>query len=192
MANFFRSLGSHSVLVKTTWTEELHLALIRLTDSQWGLIVIHSQPHQDVMDHRDGGLWRKTLDGPWKMLDRPQGRTLPSTVAPATCAAEVPVASTSTSATTSTATAVASATTTTTAAEARHLCELRRNNLLSLAQNLDKVSGHLHVALGEVGEGGTLGTGTTSSTDSVNVVLDVVWHVVVDDEGDVLDICLIV
>lgn len=106
MANFFRSLGSHSVLVKTTWTEELHLALIRLTDSQWGLIVIHSQPHQDVMDHRDGGLWRKTLDGPWKMLDRPQGRTLPSTVAPATCAAEVPVASTSTSATTSTATAV--------------------------------------------------------------------------------------
>lgn len=34
----------------------------------------------------------------------------------------------------------------------------------------------------------TLGTGSTSSADSMNVILNRVWKIVVDDEANVLDI----
>lgn len=40
----------------------------------------------------------------------------------------------------------------------------------------------------EVGVGGASATGTTRSTDAVNVVLDAVGHVVVDHVADVLDV----
>jgi hypothetical protein len=60
--------------------------------------------------------------------------------------------------------------------------------LLGLSQDDEKVSGLLSVVLGEVGVSGTLGAGSTSSTDSVDIVLGVGGVVVVDNEVDTLDI----
>lgn len=48
-----------------------------------------------------------------------------------------------------------------------------------LSQDVDQVSGLLGVVSGEVGVRDTLGTSTTGTTDSVDIVLDVVGEAVV-------------
>ncbi len=47
---------------------------------------------------------------------------------------------------------------------------------------------HLHVLGGDKVDGNTLPTETTTSTDPVDVVLLAGWQVVVDDQGDLLDV----
>lgn len=63
----------------------------------------------------------------------------------------------------------------------RHLHDLGGVESLNLSQGANVVVGN------EV-DGNTLSTETTTSTDSVDVVLLVAWQVVVDNQGDLLDI----
>lgn len=63
------------------------------------------------------------------------------------------------------------------------------NGLVSLSHNLAQVSTQFGVVVGEQRHSSTRGTGSASSSDSVNVILNVSWHVVVDHVGDTLDIC---
>ena len=44
---------------------------------------------------------------------------------------------------------------------------------------------------GEEGDGSTHLSGTTSTTDAVNVVLGVVWVIVVEDVGNIADIFMV-
>lgn len=73
---------------------------------------------------------------------------------------------------------------------ASHLLELRRDDLVGLAQDRAQVSRSLGVLAGEERDGGAAGARTSRTTDAVDIVLDVVGEVVVDDVGDVLDICI--
>jgi hypothetical protein len=62
-----------------------------------------------------------------------------------------------------------------------HLLDLGAVELLDLSHHADIVSGD------EV-DGNTLTSETTTTTDAVNVVLTVGWEIVVDDQGNLLDI----
>jgi hypothetical protein len=68
-------------------------------------------------------------------------------------------------------------------------CQENSHVGLGLFQNGEELSRLLRVVGSEVGVRDTSVTGSTSSTDSVNVVFTVVGEVVVDDVFDVLDIC---
>ncbi len=62
-----------------------------------------------------------------------------------------------------------------------HLLDLSAVELLNLAHHADIISGD------EV-DGNTLTSETSTTTDSVDVVLTVGWKIVVDDQGNLLDI----
>lgn len=68
------------------------------------------------------------------------------------------------------------------------LQQLWWNGLVGLSHNTNKGGTKGLVVLSEERDGSTSGTGSTSSTDSVDVVLNVTWHVVVDNVVDTLDI----
>lgn len=63
----------------------------------------------------------------------------------------------------------------------RHLLDLGAVELLNLTH-------HAHIVGGNEVDGNTLTTETTTTTDTVNVVLAVGGQVVVDDQGDLLDV----
>ena len=126
------------------------------------------------------------------------------------CALTVTAAVATTAVATTTASATAATSTATTAAataELGNLEQLRRDNLLGVLENLDEVLGaacrgqfdsHRQyrkdrreersetkerltaLVRSDVRVGGTLGTGSSGTSDTVNVVLDTVRHVVVD------------
>jgi type VI protein secretion system component VasK len=91
----------------------------------------------------------------------------------------------------SAATATASATTTsaTTATEAGALTSDRleegRNLLVGLLEEIQEVTNHAAVATIEEGCSNSSVSSTSSTTDPVNVVVNVGWKIVVDDVGDV-------
>lgn len=58
---------------------------------------------------------------------------------------------------------------------------------LSAVKLLD-FSHHTDILCGDEVDGNTLSSETTSTTDSVDVVLSVGWKIVVDDQGNLLDI----
>jgi hypothetical protein len=60
--------------------------------------------------------------------------------------------------------------------------------LVCLAEELDKVTNDVLVATIEEGSGNTSVTGATSTTDTVNVIINVRWEVKVDNVGNVGDI----
>jgi hypothetical protein len=62
-----------------------------------------------------------------------------------------------------------------------HLLDLRAVKLLNLAH-------HAHILSGNEVDGNSLTTETTATTDAVNVVLAISGEVVVDDQGNLLDI----
>jgi len=62
-----------------------------------------------------------------------------------------------------------------------HLLDLSAVELLDLAHHAD-------IICGDEVDGNTLTSETTTTTDSVDVVLTVGWEIVVDDQGDLLDI----
>lgn len=64
-----------------------------------------------------------------------------------------------------------------------------RNSLVGFSHNLTQVTSQLGVGLGEQRHSGTGGTGSSSSSDSMNIVLDVTRHVIVDNVGDTFDVC---
>eukprot|EP00042_Codosiga_hollandica_P029326 m.161670 g.161670 ORF g.161670 m.161670 type:complete len:106 (+) comp53043_c0_seq5:213-530(+) len=64
------------------------------------------------------------------------------------------------------------------------------HGLASLGQNGDQVIGDLLVARGEEGNGLSLLSGTTSPANAVDVVFDVRTHVVIDDEANILNVCI--
>lgn len=109
--------------------------------------------------------------------------TSSSTIATAAVATSSVTTTAATAASTTSASPASSATSAT-----AHLLQLGVDMLLGLSQDDEKVSGLLSVVLGEVGVSGTLGAGSTSSTDSVDIVLGVGGVVVVDNEVDTLDI----
>lgn len=67
-----------------------------------------------------------------------------------------------------------------------------RNGLVGLSHDFTEITTKLGVAVGEEGHGGTGGSSTAGSADTVDVVLDVAWHVVVDNVGDALDVWMLV
>lgn len=94
--------------------------------------------------------------------------------------------------TTTTATAgatTASATSTTEASTlAGNVLEERWNLLVGLLEELNEIANDTTVATVEEGSGDTSVTGTSSTTDSVDVVIDIGWEIVVDDVGNVWNI----
>lgn len=109
---------------------------------------------------------------------------LPTVAVAATATTERRVVGTGAEATTATTTASTVATATTTAAAATvaaHLLELRGNLGLGLAEDANKLPSLLAVVRGEVSVRSSLATGTTSTADTVDVVLAVVGEVVVDN-----------
>lgn len=62
------------------------------------------------------------------------------------------------------------------------------NVLVDTLQHLDQVTSGSRVALSEEGNGGTLLASTTGTTDTVNVVLNIVGKIKVDHELDVLNV----
>lgn len=123
-----------------------------------------------------------------RMKRRCRGRELhkarlpTATVAAAATTAADSVGTGAEAATATTASTEATAATTAAAATvAAHLLELRGNVRLGLAENADKLPSLLAVVRGEVSVRSSLGTGTTSTADTVDVVLAVVGEVVVDD-----------
>lgn len=77
------------------------------------------------------------------------------------------------STTASTATASSVTATASTAAVTGHLKELRVNWHFSLTEDGHKVTGLLRIVGREESDGSTLGTGTTSSTNTMDVILRV-------------------
>lgn len=70
--------------------------------------------------------------------------------------------------------------------------QFRRNRLVGLSHDFTKITAELGVAVGEEGDGGSRGSSTAGSADTVDVVLDVARHVVVDNVGDTLDVWMLV
>lgn len=66
--------------------------------------------------------------------------------------------------------------------------QLRWNGLVGFSHDFAEITTKLGVAVGEEGNSGTRGTSTAGSTDTMDVVLDVAGHVVVDHVGDTLDV----
>jgi hypothetical protein len=57
--------------------------------------------------------------------------------------------------------------------------------LISLLQEVNQITNDTSVAAVEESSGDTSVTGTSSTTDSVNVVINVGWEIVIDDMGDI-------
>jgi hypothetical protein len=66
--------------------------------------------------------------------------------------------------------------------------QLVGNGLAGFREDINQITGHTTVLRGEERVRGTRSAGTSGTTDSVDVILDVVRHVVVDDNFDVLNI----
>ena len=138
-------------------------------------------------------------------------RDLPATVAAQRSRVGCGVAAaTATAAPTAAASATAPTATTAATAVADHLGETGVNLLLGLSENSDQVTSllricgngsqismsqiivfwgkGLHTVSGEERDGGTLSTGTTSTADSVDIVLRVVGVVIVEDMSNVANI----
>lgn len=64
-----------------------------------------------------------------------------------------------------------------------------RNGLVGLSHDLTQVTTQFGVVVGEQRHGSTGSSSSSSSSDSVDVILNVTWHVVVDNVSDTLDIC---
>jgi hypothetical protein len=60
--------------------------------------------------------------------------------------------------------------------------------LVSLLQEVNQITNDASVAAVEESSGDTSVTGTSSTTDSMNVVINVSWEIVVDDMSDIGDI----
>jgi hypothetical protein len=63
-----------------------------------------------------------------------------------------------------------------------------RNLLLAFLHELDQFASNLLVFVGEKGSSQTIGSSTTSTADSVNVVIKVIWQIVVDDVLHIVDV----
>lgn len=61
--------------------------------------------------------------------------------------------------------------------------------MLGFSHDGDQRTAQTLVGLGEERDSGTCGTGSTGSTNSVNVVLNVTWHIIIDNVVDTLDVC---
>jgi hypothetical protein len=108
-------------------------------------------------------------------------------------AAEATTATHATNVTSSSAaTAAATATTSTAATEARALTgdglEELRNFLVGFLEQLDEVANNSTIATVEESGGDTSVSGTTGTTDAVDVVVNVGRKIVVDDVGNVRNI----
>jgi hypothetical protein len=60
--------------------------------------------------------------------------------------------------------------------------------LVSLLQEVNQITNDTSVAAVEESSGDTSVTGTSGTTDSMNVVINVGWKIVVDDMGDIRDV----
>ena len=70
----------------------------------------------------------------------------------------------------------------------KDLLQPSRNLLVSFSEELDKLAGDVFIATVEEGNRDTSVTRTTSTTDAVDVVINIRGQVIVDDVGDVRDI----
>jgi hypothetical protein len=88
-----------------------------------------------------------------------------------------------------TATTAATTSSTATAAEAgaltRNVLQKAGKFLVSLFEQFDQVSNNASIATVEEGGGETSVTGTTSTTDTMDIVVNVGWEIVVDNVGDI-------
>lgn len=104
------------------------------------------------------------------------------------------VSTTSASSTSTTAPASTTATTSTSVTNVRtkrssvKSLQLRRNFLLSFSHDLTQVTSQFGVGIGEERNSSTGGAGSSGTTNSVDIVLDVTGHVVVDHVSDTLDV----
>jgi len=87
-----------------------------------------------------------------------------------------------------TATAISSTSTTGRGITAR-LLKLSRHLLLRVTEELDEIFSVLRVVARKERDGGTLGTGTSSSSDTMDIILDIVGEIEVDDKLHILHIC---
>jgi len=71
---------------------------------------------------------------------------------------------------------------------ANHLLQLRVNTLLGLAQNIYEVTSLLRIVSSEEGDGGTMSTSTSCTTNPMDVILRIVGIVIVQNMGDVTNI----
>lgn len=69
-----------------------------------------------------------------------------------------------------------------------HIQQAGVDLLMGLLQDSDKLLGLLRIVHCEEGERRAGVSSTTSTTDTMDVVLDIVGEIVVDDEFDILDI----
>src|SRR5690606_37970461 len=69
------------------------------------------------------------------------------------------------------------------------LVELRRDVLLCGLEDLNQLLGKLEVVWGKETESNTLCSSSSSSADTMNIVLKAGWEIVVDDTFDIFDVC---
>ena len=60
--------------------------------------------------------------------------------------------------------------------------------MVSLLQEVNQITNDASVAAVEESGGDTSVTSTSSTTDSMNVVINVGWEIIVDDMGDIRDV----
>lgn len=97
----------------------------------------------------------------------------------------------STEATTATTTTVSSAATATTATSVRsHLCQFWWDFLFCFTQDTNQFTSTFVVCCCEESDCNTVCTGTTCTTDLMDIIFCVCWEIMVDNISDILDICL--
>ena len=69
------------------------------------------------------------------------------------------------------------------------MCIRDRDRLVGLSHDFAQVTAQLGVGVGEERHGSTGSTSTACSSNTVDVVLDVAWHVVVNHVGDTFNVC---
>lgn len=95
----------------------------------------------------------------------------------------------SSTATTSSASTPAAASAATTTSVSTHFLQLIGNVLIGFLEHSDQISSTFCIVGGKQGDGSSASSCTTSSSNSVNIVLGVVREIVIDDMCNILNIC---